>query len=109
MEEFTKEYVAMWKRWSDFAGRSTVRELWMAILINFLIGLIFTGLGYVAGFFNTISYIYSLAILVPMLALWFRRMHDINKSPLNLLWWFLPVIGWIIIIYLSIQPSKASS
>ncbi len=106
MEEFTKEYVSMWKRWSDFAGRSTVRELWMAILVNFLIGLVFTILGRIVNVFNFVSYIYGLAILVPFLALWFRRMNDIKKSPLNLLWWFLPVIGWIIVIYLSIQPSK---
>lgn len=105
MEEFTKEYVEMWKRWSDFNGRSNVREYWMPVLVNFIVGLILAGLGRVFNIFNTVDYLYGIAILVPFLALAIRRMHDIGKTGFSLLWVFLPIIGWIYLIYLLIQPS----
>lgn len=106
MNEFTAEYVQMFKRWSDFNGKSNTRELWMAVLVNFLIGIVFTILGRIIGIFNTIEAIYGLVILIPMIALWIRRMHDVGKSGWNLLWWLLPVVGWIYVVYLAIQPSK---
>ncbi|MCK5762465.1 MAG: DUF805 domain-containing protein [Candidatus Izimaplasma sp.] len=101
MENFFKEYVAMFKRWSDFEGNSNVREFWMAVLINFIISSILSLIG-----IDVVSYIYSLAILIPMIALSIRRLRDAGYSPWNLLWWFLPIIGWIILIIKWIKPSK---
>lgn len=39
----------------------------------------------------------SLALLLPNLALWFRRLHDRNKSAWWILLVFLPIIGWIVL------------
>ncbi len=50
-----------------------------------------TGTGLLGG-------IYSLAILIPSLAVLVRRLHDTNRSG----WWILigliPVIGWIVLL-----------
>lgn len=106
MEEFTKEYVEMFKRWSDFEGRSNVREYWMPVVINIIVGAILTALGRMLSIFNFIDYVYGIVIIIPFLALFVRRMHDIGKSGWNILWIFLPVIGWIYLILLLIRPSQ---
>lgn len=106
MQELTKEYVLMWNKWNEFDGRSTVREYWMAVLINWLIVLILGGMGEVFIIFRTIDAMYGIAVLIPSLALFVRRMHDINKSGWNILWIFVPLLGWIYLVYLLIQPSR---
>lgn len=106
MEEFTKEYVLMWKRWNDFEGRSNLREYWMAILINWLITLILGGLGEGFIIFRLLNAMYGLVVIFPSLAIFVRRMHDIEKSGWNILWIFVPVFGWIYLIYLLVQPSR---
>lgn len=83
--------------YADFAGRARRREFWMFALINFVISLV---LGIVLGLVHMgpLSNIYSLAVLVPSLALGARRLHDTDRSG----WWqlvgIIPIVGWIILI-----------
>ena len=86
-------------KYADFNGRARRSEYWYFVLFNFVISL---AVGFVAGLigFNWLSYIYSLALLVPSIAIGVRRLHDIGKSG----WWLLislvPLIGgiWLIIL-----------
>lgn len=100
-----EEYKQFWTRWSDFEGRSTVREYWMVFLINFLISAILGGLGYAAGFFSIVSYIYAILTLIPGIAIFIRRMHDVDKSGWYWLWLLLPLIGLIMVLIKLIEPS----
>jgi len=106
MDEITREYVSMWRNWNDFQGRSSVRDYWMAVLINWLVVIILGALGQGFRIFNLIDAMYGIAVIVPSLALFVRRMHDLNKSGWNILWIFVPLFGWIYLIYLLIQPSR---
>jgi len=106
MDEFTVEYVEMFKRWSDFEGKSNLKEYWMPVLINIIVGAILGALGRMFGIFNFIDGIYGLVIIVPFFALFVRRMHDIGKSGWNFLWIFVIFFGWIYLIYLLVQESK---
>lgn len=63
--------------YANFKGRSTRAEYWWAMLGMFLISLI---LGWIS---DTLSGIFSLAIIIPSLAILTRRFHDIGKSG----WW----------------------
>jgi len=101
MESFFKEYVDMWKRWSDFSGKSNVKEFWMAWLINFIVSSIIGAIG-----IAVLTSIYPLAVLIPSLALAIRRMHDVGKSGWYLLWFFLPIIGWIMVIIALAKQSQ---
>lgn len=101
MENFFKEYVDMFKRWSDFEGKSDIKEFWMPVLISFIVGAL---LGLLKN--DAISSIYSLIVFIPMISLTIRRLHDTNNSGWNYFWWFLPIIGWIIIIIKLIKPSQ---
>jgi uncharacterized membrane protein YhaH (DUF805 family) len=101
MESFFKEYVDMWKRWSDFSGKSNVKEFWMAWLINFIVSSIIGAIG-----ITVLTSVYPLAVLIPSLALAIRRMHDVGKSGWYLLWFFLPIIGWIMVIIALAKQSQ---
>ena len=105
MSEFFKEYVDMWKRWSDFSGKSTVRDFWMAWLVSFILGIVISIILLIAPSLNFVYYIYSLAIIVPSWAVMIRRFHDVGKSGWYWLWILLPLIGWVIVILALIKPS----
>ncbi len=53
-----------------------------------------------------LSGLFSLAILLPSLAVGARRLHDTDRSAWYLLLWFIPLIGWIILVVWAIQEAK---
>ena len=86
-------------KYADFNGRARRSEYWYFVLFNFLIS---TAVGVVTGLIGIdwLSYIYSVALLVPGIAVGVRRLHDIGKSGWWLLISFIPLIGgiWLIIL-----------
>ena len=66
-------------KYADFNGRARRSEYWYFVLFNAVISL---GVGLLAGLIGIdwLTYIYSLAILVPSIAICVRRLHDIGKS-----------------------------
>ncbi|WP_298879855.1 DUF805 domain-containing protein [uncultured Polaribacter sp.] len=103
-------YLKVLKQYADFSGRARRKEYWMFTLINILISWAFKLLDFAAGttIFETIASIYSLAIIVPSIAVAVRRLHDIGKSGWYFLLVFLPIIGWIwlIVLYATEGESK---
>ena len=99
-------YLDAWKKYATFGGRSRRKEFWFFVLINGVIGGL---LGQIPSAGTIISYVFSLAILVPGIAVSIRRMHDIGKSG----WWlcinFVPFIGSIWFIVLAAKDSEAGS
>ena len=82
-------------RYVDFKGRSRRSEFWWATLVTGVIGAI---LGTLFAKAQIVSYIWSLAILLPTVAVAIRRLHDVGKSWVWYLWNLLPVVGQIILI-----------
>lgn len=89
------EYITMWKRCSDFSGRSTRKEYWMAYLINIIVLFILYCLPENGGI---ITSLYLLVIPLPSLALFVRRLHDTNRSGLCFLLVFIPFVGFIVLL-----------
>ena len=93
------------KKYAVFSGRARRKEFWYFYLFNFIIGIIFgilTLLPNIGKIFEIIYFIYSLALIIPQFAVCIRRLHDINRSGLDLLLVLIPFAGIIIIIkYLS--------
>ena len=108
--EILNFYVDALKKFITFTGRSRRKEFWFFWLINmvisWLISLITGSLGIVGLIF---SGLFSLAILLPSLAVAIRRMHDIGKSG----WWIcinlIPLVGTIWYIVLAAKDSDAGS
>ena len=80
-----KWYLLVLKKYADFNGRARRKEYWYFTLFSVLISIALT-LTNVAMSTKYIDTIYSLAVLVPSIAVGVRRMHDVNKS------------GWFILI-----------
>ena len=97
-------YITCLKKYVDFSGRATRSEYWYFALMNFLIGLV---LGLVN--IQTLGNLYQLFVFIPSLAVFWRRMHDINRSGCNFFWIFLPIIGWIIVLIFLITPTKGGA
>ena len=76
-------YLKVLQNYATFSGRARRSEYWYFFLFNIIIAFV---LGFVGGLTKMpiISTIYSLAILIPAIAVGVRRMHDVGKSG-----WFL--------------------
>jgi len=95
------------KRYAQFSGRSPRKEYWMFVLFTFIVSIVLSLLDAALGFggssssYSTagasgyaagagvrgglLANLWSLAILVPSLAVGVRRLHDLNRSG----WWLL--------------------
>ena len=99
-------YLEVLKKYAVFSGRARRKEYWMFLLFNIVIALV---LGFVEGLANgpgIVSMLYSLAVLIPSIAVSVRRLHDTDRSG----WWLLialiPLIGTIVLIVFFVQDSK---
>ena len=79
-------YLKVLKQYADFSGRARRKEFWMFSLFNMIFSyalvFIFAGIGAATGILELtfLSYIYSLAVIIPGLAVTVRRLHDTGKS-----------------------------
>jgi uncharacterized membrane protein YhaH (DUF805 family) len=78
-------YLAVLKNYANFNGRARRSEYWYFALFSTIISLILTYAGAAAGT-SMLGNIYSLAVLIPSIAVGVRRMHDVGKS------------GWFVLI-----------
>lgn len=80
-----KWYLKVIQNYANFNGRARRKEYWMFFLFNVLISAILGVIDGNAGN-DVLSNVYTIALLLPSLAVAVRRMHDVGKS------------GWYILI-----------
>ena len=97
MIEWYKKVVL--ENYANFNGRARRSEYWYFTLANVIAAVVLAVVDSVIGI-QILGSIYSLAVLVPGLAVAVRRLHDVNKSGWFYLLILLPVIGWIWLIVL---------
>ena len=90
-------YISVLKSYANFSGRARRSEYWHFMLANFVVSF---AVGFVVGLISPtvasfLSMVYTLATLVPAIALCIRRMHDVDKSG-----WFalIPIYNFILAI-----------
>jgi uncharacterized membrane protein YhaH (DUF805 family) len=94
------------KNYVGFSGRATRTEFWMFSLFSFIVSVILTVIDNVAGTNALLTNLYSLAVLLPSLAISFRRLHDAGKSAWWLLIGLIPIVGTIILIVFLCKDSQ---
>ena len=91
-------YLAVLRNYTGFSGRASRTEFWMFSLVNFLIGVVLWILFAAVHGAIILVIIYDLGVLLPSLAVGFRRLHDTDRTA----WWLLieliPVIGAIVLL-----------
>ena len=103
------------KKYAQFSGRARRKEYWLFWLLNFLINAMFNVLNFIClasdaeeiGLvFSIFSWIWSLAVLIPNLAVLARRLHDTGRSGWCMLLNLIPCVGWIIVLVMTLQDSQ---
>lgn len=87
-------------KYADFKGCASVSEFWWWVLFTFIAS---AALGV---FSDKASAVFSIATLLPSIAVGARRLHDTNRSGWLQLLWLIPVIGWIVLIVFFVQDGK---
>ena len=85
-------YKAFWTNYATFSGRARLSEFWWPWLFNAIITLILSA---VCG--KMISGLFSLAILVPNLAVTSRRLHDTGRAFGWFFIYFIPIVGIVLL------------
>jgi uncharacterized membrane protein YhaH (DUF805 family) len=106
-------YAEPWKKFAEFNGRSRRTEYWMFFLGNLLIGIVLGIVDSAAGLrvnnVGILGTVFSLAALIPGIAVAIRRLHDTSRSGLWLLIAFVPCIGVFILLFFFVQDSAPGS
>ena len=101
-------YIKVLNQYFDFKGRARRTEYWMFTLVSVIISWSIIGfsLAIQSSELNILEDLYSLAVLIPSLAVSVRRLHDIGKSGWNLLLVLIPFIGAIILLVWMCEDSQ---
>ena len=107
---FGQAIQTVFQKYAEFSGRARRPEFWWWVLFVFLVNLALNALWVPVGRNTTIgswlSWIWSLAILLPTLAVLVRRLRDAGYAWGHVFWLLLPFFGAIILIVFAAQPSK---
>ena len=98
-------YIEVLQKYAVFDGRAKRSEYWLFMLIHVIISIILGLIPLALDWFVVVEVVYFLALLVPVLAVGARRLHDSGKSGWLQLILLIPLIGWIIVIVLMALPS----
>ena len=96
-------YLKVLREYATFSGRARRTEFWMFTLVSTIISIVLGLVDGLAGLSSSnglgvLGGIYSLAVLIPSLAVGVRRLHDTGRSGW---WWFIslvPLVGIIVLI-----------
>jgi uncharacterized membrane protein YhaH (DUF805 family) len=98
---FTEAISSGFQNYANFSGRAQRSAFWYWVLFCFLAGLVTAGIDYAifgGESYMPINSLFTLATIIPNLAVAARRLHDIDRTG----WWqllhFIPLIGTIVLI-----------
>ena len=87
-------------KYATFEGRASRSEFWWFMLFLVLVS---TACGI---FSSMLSMVFTLATLVPAIAVTTRRLHDVDKSGWMQLIGLIPIVGWSLVIVRLCQAGK---
>ncbi len=108
-------YLEALKKYAVFGGRSRRKEFWYFYLVNIIVAIVLSLVDVLLGTYSAaanaglLSGIYSLAVLIPTIAVGVRRLHDIDRTG----WWMLlhlvPIIGSIVLLIFALIDGTPGS
>ena len=109
---FGQAVSAAFQNYFNFSGRATRPEYWWFVLFLVVLGIataivdfVVLGVDPASTSIGPVNAIFTLATIVPSLAVSVRRLHDIDRTGWWLLLALIPLIGFIILIVWACQPS----
>lgn len=116
----------VFRKYAEFGGRATRPEFWWWTLFTTLVsaalnalsvpmyGVMYSrmmdfGPSFTSGYSSfSLAGLWSIAVLLPSLAVTVRRLRDAGRSWTQLFWLLLPIAGVIVLIVRLCEPSVAS-
>jgi uncharacterized membrane protein YhaH (DUF805 family) len=89
-------YLDVLKNYSVFDGRAGREEYWQFTLINIIISIALYAT------LNDLWAVYTVAVLIPTIAVSIRRLHDIGRSG----WWVLSAIVPVVLLFMMMLDGK---
>jgi uncharacterized membrane protein YhaH (DUF805 family) len=97
-DQFMEWYIKVIQNYVGFQGRARRKEYWTFVVISFVVSVILEVIQRVLHLGQILTSLYSLAVLLPSIAVSMRRLHDTGRTG----WWILigliPIIGTIILL-----------
>ena len=94
---FGEAISAGFSNYVNFSDRASRSEYWYWILFIILAEIVTSIIDYAIGA-QVVTGIFGLATFLPSLGLAIRRLHDLDRTGWWVLLWFIPIIGWIILL-----------
>jgi uncharacterized membrane protein YhaH (DUF805 family) len=101
-------YLKVLRQYAHFEGRARRREYWYFALFNLIVAIVLAVVDGVLGI-TLLSPLYSLAVLIPGVAVSVRRLHDTGRSGWWLLVSLLPLVGAIVLLVVLCLDSESGS
>jgi uncharacterized membrane protein YhaH (DUF805 family) len=101
-------------KYATFSGRARRSEFWFVVLFTTLVsvaisivapGTVTEVNGFEVQQQSMLSNLWSLATLIPSLALTWRRLHDVNKSGNYFFFILIPIVGAILLFIQLVKDS----
>lgn len=97
----------VFQKYAVFEGRASRPEYWYWVLFGVLVTIVGNILGQLIGTAaDALLALFSLATIVPSIAVGVRRLHDTGRSGWNLLWGLIPLLGFVIVLYFAVQSTE---
>lgn len=110
---FSNAIKSFFNNYANFNGRARRSEYWYASLFTFLVNLPLSILGDAGGdgsnanVFTGLYFLWSLAVLIPGLAVAVRRLHDVGRKGTYLWFLLIPIVGAILVFIRLVEDSQA--
>ena len=95
-------YIDAVKKYTVFVGRASRAEYWYFSLIHTLVSVLLSVLDFSLGYahlgIGLLSGVYTLAVMLPLVGVTIRRLHDTNRNGWWLLIAFIPLLGLIALL-----------
>ena len=105
---FGEAVQSVFSKYATFSGRARRSEYWYFVLLQVIVSAVLNGLysATESGAFSVILVLFDLALLVPSLAVCWRRLHDIGRSGAYYFLGLIPLVGAIILLVWECQESQ---
>src|SRR5258708_1786523 len=99
---FTDAVKICFVKYANFDGCASRAEFWWWFVFTLVVTAALRSFSY------NVSGAFSIATFLPSLAVAARRLHDTDRSGWWQLLYFVPVIGWVVLIIFCAEPTQSN-
>lgn len=91
--------ISVFSQYANFSGRARRSEYWYFVLFNIVFATFLEFLGSLIPILSWLSILFGIAVIVPGLAVAFRRLHDTGRSGAFLLLALIPLVSLVVVFW----------